>query len=130
MFNFTILMHPEEARKYFPYLESGKIYVNHAAVSPLSTFVTEKIEAYLHQRSSGTIEDYPSLLAESVSAKTSLAEMLKTTADRIAFVDNTSNGLNILAQGIAWQEGDRILLNDLEFPVERLSFSQFAPVRC
>lgn len=109
-------MHPEEARKYFPYLESGKIYVNHAAVSPLSTFVTEKIEAYLHQRSSGTIEDYPSLLAESVSAKTSLAEMLKTTADRIAFVDNTSNGLNILAQGIAWQEGDRILLNDLEFP--------------
>jgi selenocysteine lyase/cysteine desulfurase len=42
--------------------------------------------------------------------------MLNCTADRIAFVDNTSNGLNILAQGIKWKKGDSIILNDLEFP--------------
>ncbi len=42
--------------------------------------------------------------------------------DRIAFVDNTTNGLNILAQGIQWKKGDRILLNDIEFPANVYPF--------
>lgn len=109
-------MLPHEARKYFPFLDKGKIYFNHAAVSPLSTAVTEKIQTYLHQRSEGTIEDFQSFLAESSEAKNKLAKMLNTSSGRIAFVDNTSNGLNILAQGLTWKKGDRILLNDLEFP--------------
>ncbi len=109
-------MLPHEARKYFPFLDKGKIYFNHAAVSPLSTVVTEKIQNYLQQRSEGTIEDFQSFLAESAEAKNKLAKMLNTSAGRIAFVDNTSNGLNILAQGLTWKKGDRILLNDIEFP--------------
>lgn len=109
-------MLPHEARKYFPFLDKGKIYFNHAAVSPLSMVVTEKIQTYLQQRSEGTIEDFQSFLAESAEAKNKLAIMLNTSAGRIAFVDNTSNGLNILAQGLTWKKGDRILLNDLEFP--------------
>jgi len=109
-------MLPTEARKHFPFLDKGKIYFNHAALSPLSTVVTEKIQNYLQQRSEGTIEDFQSLLAESSEVKNKLADMLNTSSGRIAFVDNTSNGLNILAQGLAWKKGDRILLNDLEFP--------------
>jgi selenocysteine lyase/cysteine desulfurase len=42
--------------------------------------------------------------------------MINTLPDRIAFLDNTSNGLNIIAQGIKWEHGDRIILNDIEFP--------------
>lgn len=109
-------MQPYEARKYFPFLHSGKIYFNHAAVSPLSTVVTEKIEKYLRGRSEGEIEDYQSLVAESTEVKNKLAKMMRTSPGRIAFVDNTSNGLNILAQGLRWKKGDHILLNDLEFP--------------
>ncbi|MFA4922609.1 MAG: aminotransferase class V-fold PLP-dependent enzyme, partial [Ignavibacteriaceae bacterium] len=109
-------MLPYEARKYFPFLDKGKIYFNHAAVSPLSTMVTGKIQTYLQQRSEGTIEDFQAVLAESAEAKNKIAEMLNTSSARIAFVDNTSNGLNILAQGLTWQKGDRIILNDLEFP--------------
>ncbi|MFA6598852.1 MAG: aminotransferase class V-fold PLP-dependent enzyme [Ignavibacteriaceae bacterium] len=109
-------MLPHEARKYFPFLDKGKIYFNHAALSPLSTVVTEKIQSYLLQRSEGSIEDVQSLLRESSEAKNKLANMLNTTPGRIAFVDNTSNGLNLLAQGLPWKKGDRILLNDLEFP--------------
>lgn len=109
-------MLPYEARKYFPFLETGKIYFNHAAVSPLSTLVTGKIHNYLLQRSAGTIEDYQTLLSESIEVKNKLAKLLNTAPGRIAFVDNTSNGLNILAQGINWKKGDRILLNDIEFP--------------
>ncbi len=48
--------------------------------------------------------------------------MINCNADRIAFVDNTSNGLNILAQSIDWKKGDRILLNDIEFPANVYPF--------
>ena len=48
--------------------------------------------------------------------------MLNCSADRIAFTDNTSNGLNILAQGVRWKKGDRILLNDVEFPANVYPF--------
>lgn len=109
-------MLPHETRKYFPFLNKGKIYFNHAAVSPLSSIVTEKIEKYLFQRSEGEIEDYRSLLAESTEVKNKLARLINTSSGRIAFVDNTSNGLNILAQGLQWKKGDRIILNDIEFP--------------
>ncbi|MDP3831297.1 MAG: aminotransferase class V-fold PLP-dependent enzyme, partial [Ignavibacteriaceae bacterium] len=43
-------------------------------------------------------------------------KLINTSPDRIAFVDNTSNGLNIIAQGLSWKTGDRIILNDIEFP--------------
>jgi len=48
--------------------------------------------------------------------------MLNCSADRIAFTDNTSNGLNILAQGVRWKKGDKILLNDVEFPANVYPF--------
>jgi len=115
-------MLPQEARKYFPFLDKGTIYFNHAALSPLSTAVNEKIQNYLIMRSQGAMEDIQSLLYETAEAKKKLADMLNTSSERIAFLDNTSNGLNLLAQGLPWEKGDRILLNDLEFPANVYPF--------
>jgi len=42
-------------RKYFP-ISSTDIYLNHAAVSPLSTKVVQATERILQMRSSGEIE--------------------------------------------------------------------------
>lgn len=106
----------ENFRSYFPYLESGKIYFNHASISPISTEVTSRVEGYLKMRSVTDIEDYELVMQTTSRVKEKIASLVHTTSDRIAFVDNTSNGLNILAQGIQWKSGDRILLNDIEFP--------------
>ncbi|MBN2366832.1 MAG: aminotransferase class V-fold PLP-dependent enzyme, partial [Calditrichaeota bacterium] len=43
--------------------------------------------------------------------------------DNIALVSNTSAGLNILALGLEWKAGDRILLNDFEFPANVIPFT-------
>jgi selenocysteine lyase/cysteine desulfurase len=106
----------ESCRKYFPFLETGKIYFNHAAISPMSTFVLDKLQGYIQMRSVGSIDDYKLIMRVTETVKQQLGAMLGTTSDRIAFSDNTSNGLNILAQGLRLQAGDEILLNDLEFP--------------
>jgi selenocysteine lyase/cysteine desulfurase len=36
--------------------------------------------------------------------------------DRVAFQMNTSDALNLVATGLSWRTGDRVLLNDAEFP--------------
>jgi selenocysteine lyase/cysteine desulfurase len=106
----------QEARTYFPYLKSGKIYLNHASISPLSNLVTDRVKEYLLERSETDIENVPKVQFVTESVKEKLAKLINTSPDRIAFVDNTSNGLNIIAQGLSWKTGDRIILNDIEFP--------------
>ncbi len=106
----------EESRKYFPYLSTGKKYFNHAAISPLSTYLKEKIDEYLLIRSETDIEPYFKTLAQATGAKNKLAKLLNVDSSLIAWSSNVSNSLNILAQGLDWKHGDEIILNNIEFP--------------
>ena len=103
-------------RSLFPYLESGAIYFNHAAVSPLSTPVVAAMQEHLAMRSTGAIDDYNKILRTFATARARTAELINAESDRIAFAENTSTGLNILAQGLQWKRGDEIILNSIEFP--------------
>ena len=109
-------MNIHEARKLFPYLQNNIIYFNHASTAPLSKRILNQLDEYLIQRSENNIDDYKAFLRTVDETKNNLALLLNTKPDRFAFVDNTSTGLNILAQGIRWEKGDRIILNDVEFP--------------
>lgn len=44
------------------------------------------------------------------------ANILATNPANIALVGSASEGLNVLATSIDWREGDRVIINDLEFP--------------
>jgi len=112
----------EKAREQFPYLNHGKIYFNHASCGPLCTPVLESIRNLLYEKSETNIDNYPGLLAVIKETKADLASLINTSADRIAFVDNTTNGINILASGLKLKQGDHILLNDLEFPANVYPF--------
>ena len=61
-------------------------------------------------------------LAVIKETKSDIASLINTSPDRIAFVDNTTNGINMLASGLKLKQGDHILLNDLEFPANVYPF--------
>ena len=111
-----------KARSYFPYLDKGIIYFNHASTGPLSAGVKDAIEKLLNDKNEGKIDDYNELIRIVGETKQLLGKMLNTQASRIAFTENTSIGLNILAQGIKWEKGDRIILKDVEFPANVYPF--------
>ena len=115
-------MEISEVRKLFPYLQEGIIYFNHASTGPLSTLVTERLNKLLIEKSRDKIDDYSSFLEVVDETKELLCVLINANPDRLAFVDNTSNGLNIIAQSIDWKKGDRILLNDIEFPANVYPF--------
>jgi cysteine desulfurase / selenocysteine lyase len=106
----------EQVRSLFPHLDTGQIYFNHAAIGPWSKKVLARISEYASQRSGEMVENYPFFLEKNAGAKEKLGKMLGATPDRLAWVDNVSNGLNILANGLEWKTDDRIVLNDIEFP--------------
>ncbi|WP_337864613.1 aminotransferase class V-fold PLP-dependent enzyme [Ignavibacterium sp.] len=115
-------MKKEQARQLFPFIKNGIIYFNHASTAPVSIPVRESLCDLLKEKSESKIDDYHSFLKVYEETKNLLAEFINANPDRIAFIDNTSNGLNILASGMEWKSGDRILLNDIEFPANVYPF--------
>lgn len=115
-------MNKSEVRNYFPYLKNGTIYFNHASTGPFSTLVTSRLNDLLKEKSEHKIDDYESFLKVVDDTKKQLSSMLNCDADRIAFLDNTTNGINVLANSIDWKKGDRIVLNDVEFPANVYPF--------
>ena len=115
-------MNKSEVRNKFPYLDNGIIYFNHAATGPFSSPVVNRLTNLLIEKSENNIDDFDSFIKVAEETKILLAELINCNVDRIAFVDNTTNGLNILAQSIDWKKGDRILLNDIEFPANVYPF--------
>lgn len=111
-----------EARKQFPHTWTDMIYMNHAAISPLSFRVRDAVGKYLEKRSLSDIECFPSAPKMSFEGKKLIAERLGTTPDRIAYVMNTSDGLNIFASGLDWKQGDRVLLYRYEYPTNVYPF--------
>jgi cysteine desulfurase/selenocysteine lyase len=109
-------------RNKFPFLKQGIIYFNHASTGPFSSLVTERLTDLLKVKSENGIDDYSSFLKVVEETKELLAELINCNIDRTAFIDNTSNGLNIIAQSIDWKKGDRVLLNDIEFPANVYPF--------
>jgi selenocysteine lyase/cysteine desulfurase len=66
-----------------------------------------------------------------MQAATALREALALllnarSGQRISFQGNTSMGLNIIAQGIDWHQGDEILVPDIEFPSNVYPWHQVA----
>ena len=114
MLNSTTLTN---ARSLFPHTSQGKIYLNHAGTSPLSTRVVQSMTDYLRERSEGRLETYQTDMVMVEGLKVLIQEMINAEApDRVALTANTSDGICVVASGIPWKPGDRILLNTAEFP--------------
>ena len=104
-------------RELFPHTQKGVVYLNHAAVSPLSTRVVRAQTQHLQDRSSGKIETFFDDVVQIDLTKRCIQRMINAESFKsIALVGNTSDALNIVASGIDWKPGDRVLLNDQEFP--------------
>lgn len=119
----TSSMELSSYRALFPYLEQGMIYFNHAATSPLSTRVVEAVQRHLNERSAGPVDTYLADRKIVDGLRASIARLIDApSADRIAFTVNTSDAINLIASAYPWRPGDRILLNNLEFPANVYPF--------
>lgn len=93
-----------------------QVYLNHAAISPLSTRVTDKLDLYINERSFGAIDTFELADATRQETRRRLGKLINADPAQIAFIPNTSQGFNHLVNGLNWSERDEIILIDYEFP--------------
>lgn len=113
----------KEYRKLFPHLQKFT-WLNHASISPISIRVQAKIEEFTKVRQTGSIDNFAENLAKLEQFRTEVGKLINSSEDRIGLTHNTSEGFILLASGLEWQKGDRILLNDIEFPANVYPFLQ------
>ncbi len=98
----------------FPILEHWDFF-NHAGVSPITGAGADAFRKYSGESESGAYLA-TSWYADVERLRVLAASIIHAHRNEIAFIKNTSEGLSIVASGLDWQWGDRIVTTGIEYP--------------
>ena len=103
-------------RSFFP-VTRELAYLNHAGVAPISTRVEDALQRYAAEAVRYGARRYARAYDHEIErVRGRAATLLAAQPEEIAFVKNTTEGLGIVAAGIDWRPGDRVVSCDLEYP--------------
>lgn len=102
-------------RELFP-VTRNLTYLSHAGVSPISLPVKEAVEDFLDQSSRMGIVGIEAFVQRCEAIRERIAKFIGAARNEIAFVKSTSHGLSLVAEGIAWKDGDNVVTAACEFP--------------
>ncbi|WP_182871242.1 aminotransferase class V-fold PLP-dependent enzyme [Rhodopirellula sp. JC639] len=91
-------------------------YLDHAAVGPLSMPAAAALRNYADQAEREGDTVWPSWAGQVESLRHGFAELLHADPDEVCFIPNTSAGINLVAEGLPWQNGDTVVIPEGEFP--------------
>lgn len=91
-------------------------YLDHAGIGPLPAPAVEAMTGYTRDLAAGGRTAVPGHLSRLAGARRSAARLLGVAPDEVAVVKNTTEGLAFVAAGLPWEEGDRVVVPDGEFP--------------
>jgi selenocysteine lyase/cysteine desulfurase len=92
------------------------VYLNHAAVAPLCRPAAEAMKNLVDDACLNGSLHYGDWLAAYTGFRTAVAKLINASPDEIAIVKNTSEGVAMIAGGLRWKPGDRIIAFLEEFP--------------
>ncbi len=105
----------ENIRSLFPATQKYT-YLNSAAVSPIPTTAIDAVRSQLDDVALNGSRNYLDWVATKNRARALIAGMLGVTADNIAFMRNTSDGIAAVASGLTWKNDENIVSFAAEFP--------------
>ncbi len=70
--------------------------------------------------------NYPSWNQQIAELRQLAAHMIGAELEEIAFVGNTTAGINFVAEGFPWQSGDNVVIRDDEFPANQYPWLHLA----
>ena len=104
----------------FPILEHG-LYANHAAIAPWPRATANAVADFARENALIGPEKYSRWLLRETQLRRSLARLMNAgSANDIALLKNTTEGICTVANGIEWRHGDNLVIPCAEFPSNRL----------
>lgn len=107
----------DDVRRDFPGL-AGKAYLNAAAASPTPRPVRDAVENFHREMEEGGDRDWETWLERLEAVRARVARFVGAGPDEIAFVPNTSTGINLIVDLL--EHDGPVLADELEFPAVTL----------
>jgi len=92
------------------------VYLNHAAVAPLPRRAADAMRWLADDACQFGSLHYDKWLDSQAGLRQAAARLINSSPAEIAIVKNTSEGISIVALGLHWQPGDRVVAFKEEFP--------------
>jgi len=108
-------------------LDPEVAYLNHAAVAPWPERTARAIARFAEENLRRGAQHYPQWLAVEQRLRGRLARLLGAhSPDDIALLKSTSEGLSLVAHGLAWADGDNVVGVQADFPSNRVVWQSLA----
>ncbi|MEM9185761.1 MAG: aminotransferase class V-fold PLP-dependent enzyme [Planctomycetota bacterium] len=91
-------------------------YFDHAAVGPISGPAARAMRHWLTQAAELGDTVWLDWQAAVERARSSAARLINAADEEIALVPNTTSGINFVAEGLDWREGDNVVILADEYP--------------
>ncbi len=91
-------------------------YFDHAAVAPIPIPTQAAMSNYIEQVANQGDTGWGDWAMGVEIGRIRAADLLGCDVEEIAFIPNTTFGINVVASGVPWQPGDNIVVPDNEFP--------------
>lgn len=107
---------------HFEFPLAEQIYhLNHAGVAPWPRRTSQAIARFADENMRLGSHQYPHWLEIEACLREQLRWLINAqSADDVALLKNTSEGLSIVAYGLPWQAGDNVVTARQEFPSNRI----------
>jgi cysteine desulfurase/selenocysteine lyase len=91
-------------------------YFDHAAVAPLPAPSRDAMIRWSREASTHGDTVWPQWAARVTEVRQAAATMIGAETEELAFVPNTTGGVNLVAEGYPWSAGDNVVTLSNEFP--------------
>ncbi len=91
-------------------------YFDHAAVAPLPRRSGDALRAWTLEQEENGVVNWPAWADKVESIRDLSASLLNADRDEIAFVNSTTQGIGLIAEGFPWRHGESVVIPAEEYP--------------
>jgi cysteine desulfurase / selenocysteine lyase len=91
-------------------------YLDHAAVAPLPRRSGDVLRAWTDEQEQNGVVNWPAWEEKLEAIRDRIASLLNAHRDEIAFINSTTQGLGLIAEGFPWRDGDNVVIPAEEYP--------------
>jgi cysteine desulfurase/selenocysteine lyase len=99
----------------FPVTENWA-YFDHAAVAPLPKRTGDVMRAWIAEQEANGCVNWPAWERKLEAHRRQVARLIGAHHDEIAYINSTTQGIGLVAEGFPWREGDNVVTAEEEYP--------------